>query len=69
MATRWGIISAGRISQDFVSALASLPQSEHQLRGIGARDLDKAQDFAKKYGIEKAYGSYEELVGDPEISN
>ena len=30
-ATRWGIISAGLISSDFVQALQGLPQGEHQV--------------------------------------
>src|SRR5258708_4774205 len=34
---------------------------------IASRDLNKAKDAASKLGIEKAYGSYEELLADPEI--
>jgi predicted dehydrogenase len=33
----------------------------------GSRDLAKAENFAKKYGMKKAYGSYDELAADPEI--
>lgn len=34
---------------------------------VAARDLERAEAFAKKYNFKKAYGSYEELVCDPEI--
>ena len=34
---------------------------------VSARDLKRAQDFAEKYGFEKAYGSYEEMLADKEV--
>ena len=34
---------------------------------VAARNKDKAEAFATKHGIEKAYGSYEELINDPEV--
>jgi len=67
MATKWGIISAGRISQDFVSAMLSLPKSSHRRVAIAARDFPAAKEFAQAYDVEKAYGSYEELVNDPDV--
>jgi predicted dehydrogenase len=38
-----------------------------ELVAISSRSLSKAQDAAKKHNIPKAYGSYEELLADPEI--
>lgn len=35
--------------------------------GAASRSLEKAEQFAKEYGFEKAYGSYEEMVKDPEV--
>jgi predicted dehydrogenase len=35
--------------------------------GIASRDLRKAEDAARKLGVPKAYGSYEELLADPDI--
>ncbi|XP_063069491.1 trans-1,2-dihydrobenzene-1,2-diol dehydrogenase-like [Engraulis encrasicolus] len=67
MATRWGICSAGKISHDFVVALKTLPASEHQVVAVAARDIIQSQNFAKKHGIPRVYGSYEELAKDPEI--
>ena len=34
---------------------------------VASRSLEKAKEFAEKWGFEKAYGSYEELVQDPEV--
>lgn len=34
---------------------------------VASRDLNRAQGFAKRYGIKKAFGSYEEMVMDPKI--
>jgi dihydrodiol dehydrogenase / D-xylose 1-dehydrogenase (NADP) len=67
MATRWGIVSAGRICNDFVTALSLLPEEEHQVVAIAARDIDRAKEFAELLRIPKAYGSYEELAKDKEI--
>ncbi|KAK7913471.1 hypothetical protein WMY93_013682 [Mugilogobius chulae] len=60
MATRWGLCGAGKISHDFSVAMKTcLPET--------TRSLDRAQEFAKKHDIPKAYGSYEELANDPDI--
>ncbi|XP_068959470.1 trans-1,2-dihydrobenzene-1,2-diol dehydrogenase isoform X2 [Petaurus breviceps papuanus] len=66
-ALRWGILSAGLIAHDFTTALRSLPRSEHQVVAVAARDLARAQDFARKHEIPKSYGSYTELTKDPEV--
>lgn len=34
---------------------------------VASRDLNRAKSFAKKYGVKKAYGSYEEMVKDSKI--
>ena len=67
MATRWGIASAGKISHDFTTALRTLPETEHCAVAIAARDLSRAQDFAKLHKIKNAYGSYKELAQDPQV--
>lgn len=38
-----------------------------QIAVIASRSLERAKEFAKKHGIPKAYGSYEELAKDPDI--
>ncbi|MDR2661858.1 MAG: Gfo/Idh/MocA family oxidoreductase [Treponema sp.] len=35
--------------------------------GIASRNREKAQKYAQKWGFSRAYGSYEELLADPEI--
>ncbi|KAL1257238.1 hypothetical protein QQF64_012783 [Cirrhinus molitorella] len=67
MVIRWGICSAGKISNDFTVALRTLPAENHQVVAVAARDLKHAQEFAQKHSIPRAYGSYEELAKDPEI--
>lgn len=67
MALRWGMAAAGNISHDFVNALTTLSEDEHQVVAVAARDLSRAQQFAKRFNIPKAYGSYLELAQDPNI--
>lgn len=54
------------VGLDGISAVAD-PSFTELPYAVGARDLGRAQKFAAQYGIAKAYGSYEELVSDPEI--
>ncbi|XP_076471042.1 trans-1,2-dihydrobenzene-1,2-diol dehydrogenase-like [Babylonia areolata] len=67
MATRWGICSAGKIANDFCGALLTLPSDEHQIVAVAARRLEDAEQFARKFNIPRAYGSYEELAQDDDV--
>lgn len=68
MALKWGIAAAGKISHDFVNAVTStLSEDEHQVVAVAARDLGRAQEFAKRFDIPKAYGSYLELAKDANV--
>jgi len=67
MALKWGIASAGKISHDFAVALSTLPEDEHSIVAVAARDLKRAEEFAKTFEIPKSYDSYEKLAKDPEI--
>ncbi len=60
-----GIIGAGWIACKMAEALA--PLDDYCVCAIGSRSKEKAEEFAKQYGIEKAYGSYEELVSDADV--
>ncbi|MBF1086565.1 Gfo/Idh/MocA family oxidoreductase, partial [Solobacterium sp.] len=62
---RWGIIGAGKIAQRFVKSLAH--ESNSELYAVSCRILAKAQQFADTYHALKAYGSYEELLQDPNV--
>jgi len=63
---RWGVLSTASIGIRKV-----LPAMQHgqytTVDAIASRDLSKAQAAAAKLGIPKAYGSYEELLADPNI--
>lgn len=60
-----GIIGAGWIAHKMAQALA--PCTEAKVLAIASRSKEKAEEFAAQYGIERAYGSYEELVSDADI--
>ncbi|MBH1940289.1 Gfo/Idh/MocA family oxidoreductase [Mobilitalea sibirica] len=62
---KWGIIGTGWISTMFATALSSIENTE--MAAVASRDLGRAKDFAEKFKIKKAYGSYEELVKDPDV--
>ncbi len=62
---RWGIIGAGNISSTFATALNSM--GDTRLVAVASRELRRAEEFANRFHIEKAYGSYEELANDPEV--
>ncbi|KAA0715283.1 Trans-1,2-dihydrobenzene-1,2-diol dehydrogenase [Triplophysa tibetana] len=67
MLIRWGICSAGKISHDFTVALKTLSHQHHQVVAVAARDLKRAQEFARTHDIPRVHGSYEELAKDQEI--
>ena len=62
----WGVLSTANIGMEKV--LPAMLQGEYcEIRAIASRSLAKAQEAATKLGLPKAYGSYEELLADPEI--
>jgi predicted dehydrogenase len=62
----WGILSTGHIASVFARDLALLPD-EATLVAVGSRTLSKAEEFAAEYGLQRSYGSYAELVADPDV--
>lgn len=62
---KWGIMGTGTIAEQFVADLA------HTTNGVayavGSRKPGNAALFANQFGIPRAYGSYMELVNDPDI--
>lgn len=61
----WGILGTGKIAQDFAQGLNYVEGAK--LTAIASRQLKTAQTFATQFKLEKAYGSYQELVNDPTI--
>jgi predicted dehydrogenase len=63
---RWGVLGVARIAVDKV--IPAMQQGElSEVTAIASRDGDKAKSAAAQLGLAKAYGSYEELIADPEI--
>ncbi|AHM59047.1 oxidoreductase domain-containing protein [Flammeovirgaceae bacterium 311] len=66
MKLNWGVLGVAKIAREKV--IPAMAGSElYQVKGIASRKLEKAQEAAKKLDIPKAYGSYEELIEDPDI--
>ena len=63
---RWGILSTARIGLEKV--IPAMQKGQYcSVEAIASRKLEKAQKAARQLGITKAYGSYNELLADPEI--
>lgn len=60
-----GILAAGGIARRMAAAASRLDKTE--LCAVGSRSLEKAEAFARDTGAQKAYGSYEELLADPQV--
>ena len=63
---RIGTLGSSRISSPaLIEPAASVP--EVTVAAVAARDLARAEAYALRHGLERAYGSYEELLADPDI--
>ncbi len=60
-----GILGCGWIARKMANTLA--PLDGYECCAVASRSKEKAEAFAGEFGIEHAYGSYEELVTDPEV--
>ncbi|GAA5029373.1 Gfo/Idh/MocA family protein [Microbacterium fluvii] len=61
---RWGILATGLIARLFTSDLRT---AGLDVAAVGSRSPGSAERFAEEFGIARAYGSYEELVADPDV--
>lgn len=62
---RWGVLAPGRIAAAFVDAVSRY--TRQQVVAAGSRSIDRARAFAAAHGIDRAVGSYDELVQDPAV--
>ena len=62
---RVGIIGTGWIAERAAITLNGLKECEAY--AVGSRTIEKAETFARQWNIPKAYGSYTELIADPDI--
>lgn len=63
---RWGIIGAGRIAQGAM-APAIMKSGSGVLLAVASRDAGRAAEIADTLDVERAYLSYDELLGDPDV--
>jgi predicted dehydrogenase len=62
----WGILSTSSFATErFLPGLRKSPLV--RLRAVGSRNLKRAKEFAETNKVDKAYGSYEEVLADPKV--
>lgn len=61
----WAILGCGKIAQKFAEDLTLLPNAI--LYAAASRNLARAKIFCQAFGFRKAYGSYQEMVEDPQV--
>jgi predicted dehydrogenase len=63
---RWGILGCARITR--VGLIPGIHGARNgALLALASRELATARAWAAEFGIARAYGSYEELIADPEV--
>src|ERR1700742_674073 len=65
MTLRIGVLGASRIAETGIVGPAH--ELGHRLGAVAARDPQRAQLFAEKYGVERVLASYHDVVNDPEV--
>ena len=64
-ALRWGVLAPGGIAADFTDALHA--HSGQRVVAVGSRSAERAAAFAAAHGVERSYGTYEQLVADQDV--
>jgi D-xylose 1-dehydrogenase (NADP+, D-xylono-1,5-lactone-forming) len=62
---RWGIVSTANINEKVLAGVSGSPALS--VVAVGSRSADRAREFAGRHGIPRVHGSYEELLGDPDV--
>lgn len=62
---KFAILAPGNIARSMARAVSEIKKIE--CYAAASRDYGRAAKFAKEWGFEKAYGSYEELAADPQV--
>jgi D-xylose 1-dehydrogenase (NADP+, D-xylono-1,5-lactone-forming) len=62
---RWGILSTADINRKLIPGAHASPKVD--LLAVASRDKGRAEAYAREWQIERAYGSYDELLADPDI--
>ncbi len=61
----WGIIGTGNIAHKLASDMQYV--TDGRLYAVASRSQQKADSFAREFGISKAYEGYENLAADPDV--
>lgn len=64
---RFGIVGTGQMAAAFATDIGALSDAGVVVAGVASRRRAAAEAFAAKHGIERAFGSYEDLAADPAI--
>jgi D-xylose 1-dehydrogenase (NADP+, D-xylono-1,5-lactone-forming) len=64
-AVKWGLVSTAKINEKLLAGAAEADGLE--VVAVASRDATRAEAYARARGIERAHGSYEALLGDPEV--
>ena len=62
---RWGVLSTARINEKVLDGARASDQVE--VLAVGSRTQAGAQAYAREHGIERAHGSYDALLADPDV--
>ena len=62
---RWGILGSGWIAERFIESVRA--HTRQDIVAIGSRSKDKAEEFASRMALERAYGDYNELVAADDL--
>ncbi|MSO94179.1 MAG: Gfo/Idh/MocA family oxidoreductase [Thermoleophilia bacterium] len=64
-AVKWGIVSTADINRAVLAGAAE--SDEVDIMAVGSRSLARAEEYAGASGIERAYGTYDGLLADPDV--
>src|SRR4051794_41726153 len=62
---RWGVVGPGRIAEKVVEDFAVVDGA--RVVAVASRSIDRARAFAARHGIERAHGSYADVLTDPRV--
>ena len=63
--TGWGLLSTARINRAILAGIAAV--ADARAVAVASRDAGRASAYARANGIERAHGSYEALLADPDV--
>ena len=63
---KWGVLGTADIARG--QTIPGMQLAEHcELYAIAGRKIEKTKAYQEEFGFQKAYGSYDELLADPEV--